>query len=244
MLNDSGEFQLSDIGTSITTLSDLVTALDALDDTPGNVTTTTNTDGSVRLNIEVQKELEGNSDLMLNADTDSVRINGDADIGAMVTFRAAIGVDSQGFFIDANGAPGPLLTIDHLQVMKAPGGDGSVGALGVNLTDGSVTIDPMVQMAYSLHEPGADPVYGGTDGLVRGYELDGLPDGLVTEQTEGDPNGDDVVLQAKFETAPLVDGLPIPFSLGDPQLTFTYADVGSTTAAGRYRQRFHRSRFA
>ena len=88
----------------------------------------------------------------------------------------------------------------------------------------------MVQMAYSLHEPGADPVYGGTDGLVRGYELDGLPDGLVTEQTEGDPNGDDVVLQAKFETAPLVDGLPIPFSLGDPQLTFTYADVGSTTA--------------
>src|SRR5262249_13434447 len=30
--------------------------------------------------------------------------------------------------------------------------------------------------------------------------------------------------------APLVDDLPVPFSLGNPELTFTYADVNSTTA--------------
>lgn len=229
LLEDQGQFQLSDIGDSITTLNDLVTALDALDDTPGNVTLTTTANG-VRLNIEVQQKLEGDADLSLSANTNSVNIDGHAEIGAMVTFRAAIGVDSQGFYIDANGAPGPLVTIDHLQMMDSPEGEGSVGALGVDLKGGSLTIDPMVQMAYSLHEFGADPLYGGTDGLLRGYELDGLPDGLVSVATQGNPNGDDIVFHANMDASPLADDLPAPFSLGSPELTFTYADINSTAA--------------
>src|SRR5262249_31744682 len=71
LLDESGEFQLSDIGDSIVTLDDLVTALDALDDTPGNVTLTNNADGSVRLNIEVARELEGDADVKLSANTDT-----------------------------------------------------------------------------------------------------------------------------------------------------------------------------
>src|SRR5581483_8032764 len=137
-----GAFSLADIGTSITTLTDLRDRLDALDDTPGNVTLT-QLGGVTTFDVKVTKTLDGPADLDLEALGGDVNVSGTADVSADVTMHIVFGVDSEGFFINTVSNADPLLTVSNVKLEDSVQGEGRFGFTDVALTDGTLSFDPL-----------------------------------------------------------------------------------------------------
>ncbi len=189
-----GAFDLS----SITSPADLQQRLDALDETSGNVTMTTATDGSVRYNATIVKELEGLADLDVDALNGLVSLGGTIDLNARVTMHLIFGVDSKGFFIDADSNPDPEVTIDHISGTVS--GGGSIGFIGVQLENGTFTFDPDAKVLVNLHDPGTDV----KEGYIRLNELGDISNSLATAVFQGDPGdglNDDVKFDGDFKVS-------------------------------------------
>src|SRR5207244_3191875 len=154
--------------------------LDALDSVPGNVVFS-ETGGVIRFDVQVLTSLEGQAQLGIG-DVNNVDMNVTADVTADVAMHLVFGLDSRGFFIDADGNGDPEFTINNLRITGDVAGVGRIGFAAVQVTAGTLVMDPSARMTIDLLEPGADPVTGQTDGLIRLYELNADP-ALLTAVT-------------------------------------------------------------
>src|SRR5262249_36756763 len=149
-----------------------------------------------------------------------------ANITADVHVHLVVGVDSQGFFLDATGNPDPEITIDHITAEVQ--GEARLGFIDTNLDEGILTLDPDVKLLINLHDPGTGAA---ADRFVREAELaDVMPDAFATVAlvAEGDPsdNTPDMKLTAKFFAAAF--DFPI---LQDVGLTISWPDLGDPGTA-------------
>src|SRR5262249_9545139 len=148
---EGGSFSLSALGTTITTLDQLRIALDALDGTAGNVTLSDN--GSVqRLDVRIDTTLTGGGDLTAELLGSLADLDAQATSTADAHVHLVVGVDSQGFSLDANGNPAPEITIDHITAEVQ--GEARLGFIDTNLDEGILTLDPDVKLLINLHDPG------------------------------------------------------------------------------------------
>jgi Ca2+-binding RTX toxin-like protein len=237
-------FMLSDIGQSITTLDALRDKLDALDDIPGNVSYTYTPPtspiapgdvGSVRFDIQIVKDLDGEANVHIGSDGSSIRLDGTAGITANVALHLAFGIDTGGFYVDASSNPDPELVVSNIRVEDIDA-DGRFGLTDVNFSDPRLTVDPLVKLSADLREPGVDPLFGGTaDGLLRLSELDENTAGLVQGITANDPDAPDVVLVTTLTPDSMSDGSPLPSGFptsGDVRLTWDdVTDSGTFTSS-------------
>ena len=65
--------------------------------------------------------------------------------------------------------------------------------------------------------------------MIRLYELNTLPAGMATATLEGNPAADDVTLTGTFEVSAVLPGDAPPFTLGNAEVTFKWADVSDPT---------------
>jgi hypothetical protein len=219
-----GAFPLADIGTTITTLADLRDRLDALDDTPGNVTLT-QLNGVTTFDVQVTKTLDGPADLDLEALGGDINVSGTADISADVTIHIVFGVDSEGFFINTVSNTDPVLTVSNVKLEDSVQGEGRFGFTEVALTDGTLSLDPLAKLSVTLRDPGPDPATGKVTGLLRLSQTADSPDQLATATLSHDPAGNDVTFTGTFEATPVDDGQPAPFNISDAQVTMVWPDV-------------------
>ena len=179
-----GAFNLADIGNTpaIDTLGKLRQRLDGLDTTQGNVKLTTE-DGVTRYDVTIAKSLDGSANLDVQAEVlgGMVQLRGDLEMTADIVLHVVFGVDANGFFIDPlNGANATELSISNIRVNGDVEGEGSLGFLGVELTDATLSLDPQIEIAVKLLDPN-------NDGLVRRNELDRLHQGGSGSATEREP---------------------------------------------------------
>ena len=85
-----------------------------------------------------------------------------------------------------NGANATELSISNIRVNGDVEGEGSLGFLGVELTDATLSLDPKIEIAVKLLDPN-------NDGLVRRNELDDSIREVADLQLNGNPAADDVV---------------------------------------------------
>src|SRR5262249_46297984 len=148
-----------------------------LDNTPGNVTYTTDASGGVRFDMRVDKDVDGLSSLNLQAFGGAFSLQGNLDVTAEVHLHLVFGADAGGFYIDADGPkdaagnPEPELVVDHIGINGGVEADGGFGILEISATDASLTLDPGVKLTADLLEPGPDQFTGQTDGQIRIYDL-------------------------------------------------------------------------
>ncbi len=221
-----GGFSMSGIGTDITSLDDLRAALAGLDPTSGQVTLT-QANGVTTFDMLIHKNLSGQALLDAQAMGGEIDLNGTVDVSADVTFHLIFGVDAGGFFIDPISTLSPVISVSNIQLDGDVQGDGQFGFAGVDITDGTLQVDPLVKVMVSLNEPAPDPFTGKFDHLLRTGQLDPTIPGLFSAQLQGGTLGTDVVLTPTLDLTPLADGSSAPFSLGaDPaQVSLTWASV-------------------
>lgn len=235
---EDGSFSLADLGNSITTVQDLRTKLDALDAIPNNVILSQE-NGVTRLDVSIVKTLEGDGEFETEVLGKLVHLEGDAELSARVSLHLILGVDSQGFFIDAEANPDPEIVVDHIEAEVE--GEAQVGFIELKLTEGELTVDPDVQFVINLH----DPKTVLDDDLIRENELDdviaqGLA--LVDVLPEGDATDSqpDLEIEGDFELAffnfPVFGAFGLTLSIPDlaePEVGTIAATLPADSAAAR-----------
>lgn len=222
-------FQLEDIGTDITTLSDLRARLDDLDEIPNNVTLTEST-AVACLDVQIHSKFESDADLdgILAADG-KISLDGLVELSADVQVHFILGADANGFYIDTaamscdtTGEPPtsiapPEIVLSNLQA-KIEGG-GRLGFLEVAFEDGTLALDPDVRIEVDLREPDTSDQ---ADGKLRFTEFLGEPGSFLSPQLVNDPSDSqpDVTLTGDFSVR-LFD---IP-ALRDKKITLTWPDI-------------------
>ena len=81
--------------------------------------------------MHVTKTLSGTADLDLNALGGAVELSGRLEVSADVALHLIFGIDSDGFFIDAESSQDPELVVSNLQISGDVEGTGRLGFLGV-----------------------------------------------------------------------------------------------------------------
>ena len=237
-LFEQGGLDLAQVASngSIPDLNTLRQALDDLDSTDGNVSLDTTTDRDedgipdIFFELElVDSQLEGIVDLSVAANllgsAGQVELNGSVEIMMTIDLDLSFGVDSQGFFIAPNAATDPELTVRDMVVSGEVAGNGRIGFLSVDLKSASLDLDPTVEIAVNLGDPGTS----GTDNLIRPPELkptDFLS--LLNVAIRGDPEdgrNDDVVLTANFSVSELDTDLISGLNFSDAALIVSWPDV-------------------
>src|SRR5207245_10792428 len=143
----------------------------ALHDHAGNVSCTD--DRTVtRFDVRIEKTLSGTVDLDVQALGGAVSLTGLLDISADVDFHILLGVDDDGFFVDANAFTAPELIVSNIRIGGEITGTGRFGFLEVTLSDVSLSVAPGVSLAVDLRDPGS----AAADGLIRPEEFLGVSD--------------------------------------------------------------------
>src|SRR5262249_46690368 len=218
-------FRIADIGRTITTTEGLRQLLDGLDDTPNNVTLT-EANGVTRYDVHVNKTLDGSTGFAVDALGGRIDLAGAIEASVDIAVHLVLGVDPNGFFLDANG-PDPEFVLKNVRVSGDVSGTGRLGFLEVSLEDATLAVDPELAVTLDLHDTGTDPLTNESDGLIRTYELGPLAD-LVTARVEGGSSTPDVVLTGTFGLG-LVLGGDEPFTLADARLALKWEDVSDLT---------------
>lgn len=217
LTSEFGTFSLEDLGDSITDLPGMRQALDDLDAIPNNVTLT-EVNGVMRLEIGVERRIDGVTDLAVEGLGGLLALGGSVQISGRVRLNLTIGVDAEGFFLDANASATPEIVIDQLEGEAE--GSGRVGFLGVTLKPSAITFDPAVRITINL----TDPATQADDGRIRIDEFDpDLPtNGYMTVAVEGGPAGGtpDVTLAASFQVLLFQASV-----FDDVRLDLSWADV-------------------
>lgn len=222
----TGAFPFSSIGVTINTLPALQYALDGLDDIPNNVSLDF-IDGVVRFDVHILKTLGGLAELDTSVLNGLVQVGGIADISTLIDFHLIFGLDSGGFYIDAEGNSEPEITISSLQ--GAAVGDGKVGFLGVGV-GAEFAFNPNVKIQLDLTDPGTGT---SDDGFIRLVDLLTVNSNLVSSSLDaGLANGvPDVTMNATFNVSALNFDL-----IKDAKIGITWNDVtdrGSATLSAQ-----------
>ena len=175
--------------------TELVTRLDAL----GDVTVVQDDANGLVLDVQIQRRLEGQAALAVEVLDGKVSLEGDVVVSGEVTAKLRLGVDARGFYFDADVFGEPEIVIRDLAVAGDVKAIGKVGFLGVTLDAATLEIDPGVAINIDIRDPGADPLVGDQDGVVRVYELATDPMTMASAQIVGNSQADDVVLRSQFE---------------------------------------------
>jgi hypothetical protein len=220
-----GGFPIGDIGTSIITFDQLQRELQALGNGTALVSYATDNSGGVRFDFQVQATLSGTVPIDLPIQSAGLDLKGLADISADIRIHLIFGVDPNGFFIDVASNPDPMAVVSNLRVTGNVGGDTTFGNLDISLTDGTLSVDPELQLAVKLSPPGQDPLNQADDGYLRLVELNADPAKLATGHLSTDtfPSAANVTFSGTFAIA-TVDGSQPPIKVTSPQLNFTWFD--------------------
>ncbi|MEE8524882.1 MAG: hypothetical protein V3T72_13190, partial [Thermoanaerobaculia bacterium] len=248
-----GAFNLSEIASDgvISDPAALEMALEALDTDPNNVTLDDTTDidgdGTPDIVFDVQvigKQLDGIADIEVDAEIlggiGEVELRGSLEFAADVDLDFTFGIDSSGFFLDASAAGMPALTVRNLVVDGEVAGTGRLGFLGVEVDSATLALDPDVEIAISLTDPGSDAA----DGKIRVSELapESFADLFSAELVGDAADGldDDVVLTGNFGVGVIVPGFDADIDLVDAELAIAWPDfeqpgqvqISASAAAG------------
>ncbi|HNE16938.1 MAG TPA: hypothetical protein PLL39_12960, partial [Rhodocyclaceae bacterium] len=235
-------FNIADWVGQVTTAAELRDKLDALDDIAGNVALN-ETGGVTSFDLELFSTLSGIASLEVDGpatvgarllDGGTVELGGEVELQFDVKLDLSFGVDADGFFITTGGAP--VLTVNRLRANALDlQGQGRFGFLGVELSDASLSIDPLFNYTFSL----AEPAGGAADGKARLTELDDPAAAIPLSFASAGPGTADIVLEAALGVAPILPGLGALFSLPLTDATLTWADadtpsfdIGLAGAAG------------
>ena len=155
-----GAFNLDDIDIdgTINTAQKLLQKLEGLDTTPNNVTLNVK-NGVTSYDLEVRKSLAGTTDLDVQADAlgGLVQLNGTLDMTADIVLHVRFGVDANDvFFIDPLNGQAAELSISNIRINGEVEGEGSLGFLGVELTEATLSLDPKIEIAVKLLDPNDD----------------------------------------------------------------------------------------
>jgi hypothetical protein len=211
----------------------LLRALDDLDDIAGNVTLedTVSVDGDSTpdpvFTVQIVKPLDAIVDLNVNADAllGEVRLGGQIEIRADVQLDLVFGVDNSGFFVIPDTTAGQAeLQIKNFIIDGAVFGEGRLGFLGVKLKDAAITLDPDVEVAFDLVDPGTEAA----DGKIRLVEL--FPDSIgdvFDVAVTGDPGDaeNDFVLAGAFAVKAVVPGFDARIDLGQASVIIAWPDL-------------------
>ena len=183
---------------SIPSLEALRQVLDDLDATEGNVTLEQEGD-SARFDVTVTKTVTGVAALEIEEMDGALDLEGFAEMSIDVTLHIVIGVDEEGFYIDANRAGEPELILRNLQLLGVEDVTGTFGVSGVALESTTLTVDPTFEVAVDLLDPAADPFSEVDDGLIRPYEVEISDDDesfVAVDMSSADPAVPDVEFRA------------------------------------------------
>ena len=174
--------------------------------------------GVTSYDLEVRKSLAGTTDLDVQADAlgGLVQLNGTLDMTADIVLHVQFGVDANDvFFIDPLNGQAAELSISNIRINGEVEGEGSLGFLGVELTEATLSLDPEIEIAVKLLDPN-------DDGFVRRNELTGNIRDVADLQLRGNPTADDVVLQATFAVS---GGLGESLQLAEAEVRLAWADI-------------------
>ncbi len=208
-------------------------ALDALDDTPNNVSfeelgvgTPSEDDDVLVFDVEIKKKsLSGPADLAIAAEAlgGTVELDGTLEISADLTLDLRLGVDSAGFYLEPLAGSAPEIVFDHIRTNGRTEAQGQLGFLGVTLTDAVLAMDPAVRIAVKLSDPGTDAA----DGKIRLTELEADAAALAVATVTGNPTADDVVLTGDVRVAAFGSSEEPAFDLGEASITLRWADIAN-----------------
>ena len=169
LTGDSGQFLVEELGTmAVADLQALRQTLDDLDETDGNVTL--EQEGtSARLDVTVTRTVDGNgTDFEFDQGNGTSAVHGQVHLTADVSLHLVIGVHDHGFYVDTSSGAQPRLTVDRFAVdpNEPISGQGNVGLLTGEITAGTITFDPSLQVTVNLANPGGDALPFGSSGVV------------------------------------------------------------------------------
>jgi hypothetical protein len=196
---------LDDMGETVNTGQEITALFDSLDDSQGNVSFTTQADGTVLFDVRIQKELSGETELATSFLGDLVDVDAVIRMTGTVHVHVVIGVDAEGFLIDvngnkdANGNSEPEIAFDNMSGTVQ--GLATLGFLEVELKESPINVNPNVRFIIDVHDPGTDGVI---DNKLRLEEMDDdLPPEFVTIDLLRDPNATepDLEVEGTFSVA-------------------------------------------
>ena len=95
----------------------------------------------------------------------------------------------------------------------------------MDFTDADLSVADDVSITLDLRTPGASPIAGTDDGLIRADHLSALLSDFVFTTVNGSLAEDDVVFTGAFEATALFPGRSAPFTLGGARLKLSWADI-------------------
>ncbi len=217
-----GAFSIAEIASSLDTAEKVRAALDDLDDTPGNVTLT-EVGNVTTFDVRVLKTLAGTADLAVNALGGTLDLEGHVEISADVALHIVVGIDADGFFIDADASGEPELVVGNVRIGGQLDAEGRFGMLGVTMAGATLAMDPLVKLSIDLADPGTVAA----DGMIRVYELQAAVTDWASATLTSNPMTDDLTLSATFAVAALPSGSAAPFDLADAQVRLSWADIAN-----------------
>ena len=228
-----GGFQISDIGsTLLDSGAELESALDGLDDTPGNVHFT---DGGTfyELDIQILRTLRGQANLDFDFDVGvgQVDISGFIEVSADLALNIIVGVDANGFYIrtrDGDGSAPPELSLSNIVVSISDDAKaaGEFGFLEVALTEIDLAVHSAVALTADI------TTGGGSDSQLRVQDFFSDPLGLfsISLSGDGDAGTDDLFLTGTFVVSPYLPGDPeSAFELGTIKVDLKWPDITDIT---------------
>ena len=211
-----GAFDLSSIGADVDTVAELEALLESLDATD-NVTVVQN-GTETRFDVRINKTLSGTAEIDVDAIGGLFHLTGNVVVSADVAVHVVLGVDAQGFFIDAEGNLDPEFVVSNIKVDGRVQATGSIGFIGVELTGGTLSLDPKVKLSVNLHDPGT----AAEDGRIRLSELRLITNDLATAEFQGNASANDLTFTGQFGVK--VFNSPL---FSDIQVTLAWPDITS-----------------
>ena len=169
--------------------------------------------------LDLTKTIDGEADVEFAFEQfgASAGLRGDVKVRATVNLKITFGVDASGdFFIQTNGAD-PEIRVTNIELLGSLVGEGQLGILGVDVTNGTVTISG-VTLALDFAAPG--------DRLLIADLTPDLLEELGTATVTG-LAGDDVVVTGTVKAKATLPGAAEPFTLGSASLTARWADIAN-----------------
>jgi hypothetical protein len=212
---------LNDIGGRIADFDDLRRALDRADEIPGNVTLT-EAGGVSTLDVQITRALSGRADVGVDVLGGALDVSGRVLMSADVDLHLVFGIDEHGFFIDAEAAGEPELTVRNLRVTGEAEIGGTLGFISVRLDDVVLSTSAGTAITLDVLDRGRDPFTGADDNRLRPYEMEDVA-AIFDAQAIGDPAGDDVTFAATFNASASLFDLGLGVATAD--VTVAWADV-------------------
>lgn len=220
----ASQFQFSDLGATITTDEQLISLLDGLDGTPGNVTSTV-VGSDHRFHVAVHRAISARPMIDLDLLDGALSLKADIDVSAMVDLTLDLGVDERGFYVRTDLSSSEIV-IGDIVVSGGIDGSGQFGLLSVKLDGGTVSLGSGVSFGIDLQETAADPLLGGeAPGHLRPHEAwDHLAD-YVTVTAHDNPGGPDLTLVGNFAVAAGFDSEEPLLNLGTFRIGLIWDDI-------------------